>query len=564
MFEEAVEGVLRPGINPMTAGHPGFGYRRDDRGDVIVERDVPIPLRQGLTLYGDIYRPAGQVDVPVIVCYAPFGKHPHIDMDHVFAGSDVPKTISPGTPFEVFDPYRWAPEGFAICTVDAVGNWYSEGTARYFDTVQEAEAGYDVVEWAAKQPWSNGNVAWGGVSYYAMTGWSVAALNPPHLRAVYAHDAASDNYRETNFKGGIPVSPLTHNWMLLTGIGLGLVEDMEAGTREHPLFDEYWSRRVADWAAIKVPFYAVTEWGNDLHSRGTIEAWKHISSSHKFLDITGGKEWAEFYSEVAFARQRAFLGQFLLGEENSADSWPPVRLGIRHGGRDWRLREEEEWPPARTQYRALFLDANAGALTDAPAYADAVVGYDSLDRSDRVTFEYLARDRTEITGHAKVRLWISTDGSNDADLFVGFEVVNCDGHVVPFVFSQMYDDGPAAFGWLRASHRELDEERSTPHQPVHLHQRRQWLVHGEPVAVDVEIWPTSIVLEAGERLRLVVQGSELHVPPAGSGYAARLGPLHNFGHHFVHTGPGFDSQVLIPVIPPRQREALPDEQVAEK
>jgi predicted acyl esterase len=136
---------------------------------------------------------------------------------------------------------------------------------------------------------------------------------------------------------------------------------------------------------------------------------------------------------------------------------------------------------------------------------------------------------------------------------VGFEHLDRDGQVIPYVFSQMYNDGPVAFGWLRASHRELDEARSTPQQPIHLHQRRQYLVHRTPVAVDIEVWPTSLVLRPGETLRLVVQGSDLHKAP-GSPMASRMGPLINDGHHTIHTGGAYDSHLLIPVIPATDEE----------
>lgn len=95
--------------------------------------------------------------------------------------------------------------------------------------------------------------------------------------------------------------------------------------------------------------------------------------------------------------------------------------------------------------------------------------------------------------------------------------------------------------------RQLDPARSRPERPYHRHARRQWLIHLEPVAVDIEIWPTSIVFDAGETLRLVVQGTDLHKAP-GSRFELRHGPLHNYGHHILHTGGRFDAHLLLPVI----------------
>lgn len=540
--------TFRKAIDPRLGHHPGFGYRSTQKDGVGIERDVAVTLRNGLKVYADVFRPAGATGIPAIVCYAPFGKHPHIDLATAFAGSDIPfERLSPETPFEVFDPMRWAREGFAICVVDAVGNWYSEGQARFFGH-EEAEAGYDIVEWFAAQPWCNGRIGWGAVSYYAMTAWSVAALHPPHLAAILPWDAASDIYRECLFTGGIPLAPLTHNWMLLTGYGLGEVEDTEAAIREHPLDDEYWRAHVADWSRVQVPTYAVTEWSNNLHLRGTLEAWTQIASPRKYLDITGGKEWADFYSEWAFERQRAFLGEFLKGEDNGVSRWPAVRIAEREDGQHWRFRDEAAWPIARTTYRTLHLDAARGALVDAPPAAATEVRYLSTDVDQRAVFEHRFAQRTEITGHSKLRLWVATDAANDADLFIGIWKLDRQGRVVPFIYSQMFNDGPAAFGCLRASHRELDPARSRPERPYHRHTRRHWLIHQEPVAVDIEIWPTNIVFDAGETLRLVVQGTDIHKAP-GSRFELRHSPLHNYGHHILHTGGRFDAHLLLPVIP---------------
>lgn len=538
----------RKALHPADHGHPGLGYRREIRDGVSIERDVAVPIRGGLTLYADVFRPADQSDIPAIVCYAPFGKHPHIDMATTFPNSGIPtEKLSKETPFEVFDPMRWAREGFAICVVDGVGNWYSEGKAHFFSR-DEAEAGYDVIEWFADQPWCNGRIGWGGVSYYGMTAWSVAALRPPSLAAIIPWDAASDNYRETNFTGGIPLGSLTHNWMRLTGVGLSEVEDWEVGSLEHPLFDEYWKSRVANWADVDIPTYAVSEWGNNLHLRGTIEAWRHISSEHKFLDICGGKEWAEFYSDWAYERQRAFLGEFLKGEDNGvASGWAPVRVAERHNGVDWEFREEREWPIARTQYRTLYLDAATGKLADDLPVGEGSVQYLSTDGNASVVFDHIFDEPTEITGHSKLKLWLACDLAADADLFVVIEKLDRNGNVVPFVYSQMSDDGPPAFGWLRASHRELDPDRSTPERPYHKHVRRLWMIHLQPVELEVEIWPTNIMFDAGETLRLVVRGSE-YDRNESSGYVLKHWPLINHGNHIIHAGGRYDSHLLLPVV----------------
>lgn len=539
--------IFRDGLHPSQAGRPECGYHCEERDGLIIERDVAIPLRDGKKLYADIFRPAGRSGLPAFVGYAPFGKHPHIDMETTFKGSEIPVSeISRDTPFECLDPIRWAKDGYALVNVDGVGNWHSEGEAIFFGQ-EEAEAGYDVVEWCAAQDWCNGRVGWGGVSYYGMTAWSVAAQRPPHLAAILPWEAASDVYREAITKGGIPALPLTHNWMLLTRVSCTRVEDQEMMAAEHPMFDAYWRSKVFDWSAIEVPTYAVSGWPNDLHMRGTAEAWKAISSKHKYLDLHGGKEWKEFYSPWALARQKAFLDHFLKGEETGVLGWSPVRVALRKRGAEWTFRDEQEWPLARTEYRALHLDAENGLLSTERPAAAAAVTYISTDDS-RAVFDFKVQEPLEITGNSKLRIWLSCPDFNDADIFVGLEKLDKDGQPVNFVFSQMFDDGPAGFGWLRASHRELDEARSTPERPWHKHERRLWLTHGEIVPLEIEIWPTSVAFEPGETLRLVIKGDRIVKHP-GSVMEVRYAPLHNFGRHVVHAGGEYDSHLLLPVIP---------------
>lgn len=540
---------MRPGIKDLSAGkYPGLGYSAREKDDVLIEKDVAIGLRDGKKLYANVFRPKGKRNIPAIICYAPFGKHPHIDLNAVSAGSGVPfDELSDETIFEVFDPIKWAKDDYAIITVDAMGNWSSEGEALFFSP-EEARAGYDVVEWVAALDWCSGKIGWGAVSYYAMTAWSVAALRPPHLAAILPWEGASDVFRETYFHGGIPIQAFNHNWQQSVSFSLTQVEDMEASIRNYPLANDYWRSKVADWSRIEVPTYAVTGWPNDLHLRGTIAAWKGTSSKNKYLDIHGGKEWGEFYADWAYARQKAFFDHFLKGITNDVHSWSKVRVAQRTGGSAWTFREESEFPLVRTQYRELHLDAKTSRLTLSKPGEEQSVTYNSTDPEAGVTFDIKFTEKTEITGYSKLRLWVAATGTNDADLFVGLTKLDKDDKVVPFTYSQVFDDGPAAVGWLRVSQRELDPELSSPERPVLTHARHQWLTSYEPVSVNIEIWPTNIVFEPGESLRLIVKGTQIS-HHAGNPLEITYGPLNNAGPHIIHTGGRFDSHLLVPIIP---------------
>ncbi len=132
------------------------------------------------------------------------------------------------------------------------------------------------------------------------------------------------------------------------------------------------------------------------------------------------------------------------------------------------------------------------------------------------------------------------------DLYVVIDKFDRTGDRVPFPSQTAYDHGPVAYGWLRVSHRELDEQRSTPHQPVLLHRRESKLAPAEIVPVEIEFWATSVLFERGETLRVTVIGSDLHAHEAWKHDNARTV---NRGEHVIHTGGKYDSHLLVPVIP---------------
>jgi hypothetical protein len=135
------------------------------------------------------------------------------------------------------------------------------------------------------------------------------------------------------------------------------------------------------------------------------------------------------------------------------------------------------------------------------------------------------------------------------DLFVAIQKLDANGVPVPFVFYSMLENGPAALGWLRVSHRELDPIRSTPQQPFHTHLREQRLEAGERVPVEIEIWPSSTLFRPGDRLRVVVQGQDVPRDALPNTPFARHENTRNRGMHVIHTGGDTDSHLLIPVIP---------------
>lgn len=554
MADDEFDITWKEGRDPRFAGGwPGYrpGHRTDTANGLRVEYDVPVELRDGTTIYIDLLRPDTDGEYPVLVSWAPYGKH-HPESKHQdnLPGSGVSSAdLSEYTVFESPDPAYFCGHGYAMIHADPRGAWGSAGDLTLMSE-QEARDCYDLIEWAGTRDWSNGRVGMTGVSYLAWTQWRVAAMDPPHLAAINPQEGVSDFYREAAYHGGIPstfMSTLMPSW----SYSQNRVEDIERMTEEHPLFDDYWASKNADLSAIETPAYVVASWSDQgLHTRGTLEAFKQMQSTEKWLRVHGRKKWEDFYQD--YERQRQFFDKFLKGIDSEVDHWPRVRLEIRERYYVGNERGEDDWPIPRTDYVPLYLDARDQSLREEPVEEAATVRYDVDDapaETEQVQFQTIFDAATELTGYMKLKLWVEADGADDMDLFVTVDKVDRTGDRVPFATQTLYETGPVAFGWLRASHRELDEERSTPQQPVHSHTDERTLEPGEVVPVEIEIWPSSTAFAAGEGLRLTIAGSDIYPDPATEYYCHR--PLVNAGDHVVHTGESYDSHLLVPVVPDR-------------
>lgn len=548
-----VEMAWKHGRDPKEGRWPGRQIGVIDKSEpgVVIERDVPVEMRDGVRVYVDIFRPDGASGVPVILTWSPYGKHAFKTFD-VFPNSGVPKgSVSKYAAWEGPDPLYWVGQGYSVINGDCRGSWGSEGDLE-IQGPQEIRDAYDVIEWAARLPWCNGRVGMAGVSYLAIVQWRIAASQPPHLACINPWEGFSDIYRDYAYHGGIPETNFVKFMEWSCQFSLGKVEDWVAMLRAHPLLDAYWQTKSLPretFAKILVPAYVVADWGDQgLHTRGTLEAFEQLGSEAKWLEVHGRKKWQYYYTAESVERQRLFYDRFLKLIENDVTSWPRVRLEVRD--RAWRgeMRSENEWPIERTRAMPLFLDGEAASLTGTLAEKEAVVSYQADVTDSGVDFVYWFESTAELTGSMWLRLWVEPDvGADDMDIFVGLDKLDSSGMAVPFVTMAMLDDGPMALGWLRASHRELDSRLSTGLRPWHKHEVLWPVRHGEVVPVDIEIWPSSTRFRDGEGLRLRVQGNDI------LRYDLPQAQLHeesvNKGAHFIHCGGRFDSKLIVPLVP---------------
>jgi predicted acyl esterase len=551
MAREDFEMVFMAPEAPEKGGCPELKPRIEKAAGMIIEYDVAVPMRDGIRIYIDVYRPEAEGKYPVLLAWGPYGKFGRVKYYQLGNTGLNDEDFNEFTKFEAADPVYWCRNGYIIINADQRGSWNSEGDLTFMSP-QEVDDCYDLIEWAGTQSWSNGKVGMQGVSYLAWTQWKVAAAQPPHLAAINPWEGVSDFYRELATHGGIPETSFGPMWQNSVLFSKTRVENFVEMEKRHPLFDEYWVSKNADLSKITVPAFIVASWtDHGLHTRGTIEGFRRIASEDKWLVIHGRKKWWHFYQMENVEKQRQFFNHFLKGIENHVKDWPRVTLEIREKYYVGDLRTENEWPLARTRYKKLFLNAGNEKLSRSPLKKKSSVRYNVNDISNKnqnARFEFLFNERTELTGYMKLKLWVQAEGGNDMDLFVALEKIDRAGYLVPFPFFGNHDDGPVALGWLRVSHRELDRQKSTSYQPYHKHKRELKLKAGEIVPIEIEIWPSGTVFDRGERLRLTVQGSDIYFYPEEMHTNAHTATV-NRGEHVIHTGGSYDSHLLIPLIP---------------
>ncbi|MCC6608100.1 MAG: CocE/NonD family hydrolase [Burkholderiales bacterium] len=557
-------------------------------------------MDDGVVLRADVFRPRQEGKYPVILSYGAYGKG--VSFQEGFAQQwtmmvaehpDVAEGSSNEYQnWEVTDPEKWVPSGYACVRVDSRGAGRSPG---YLDpwSPRETRDLYLSIEWAGSQPWSNGKVGLLGISYYAMNQWQVASLQPPHLAAIIPWEGAADMYRDLTYHGGIlsdfcigwfrnTVMPVQHGVGKRSRIDLHTGElvagpetlsdeelrekrtDSERDILAHPLDDSYWRERLPDWSKVTVPMLSAANWGGQgLHPRGNFEGFMRAASQHKWLEVHGGEHWVSFYTRYGVTLQKRFFDHFLKGLDNDWKRQPPVVLQVRTVD-GFVQRAENEWPLARTRWTRFYLDAEDFSVSRAPVKHGCTVEYEAL--GDGTTFLMPPLKETmEITGPVAAKLFVSSS-TTDADLFVVLRVFAPDMREVVFRGAQD-PHTPIAQGWLRASHRKLDPQLSTDYRPYHSHASVEPLSPGDVYELDVEILPTSIVVPAGYRIGLTVRGKDYEYPEESTqqSYWYKMkgcGPFTHThpkdrpegifgGNVALHTGSSNAAYLLLPIIPPK-------------
>lgn len=339
----------------------------------------------------------------------------------------------------------------------------------------------------------------------------------------------------------------------------------------HPVFDDYWLRRRADLAKIRVPVFSIGNWaGTMAHLLGNIQGYLQAQGPKKLLINTGDPQliYLDAHIEDQLAR---WYDYWLKGVDNGVMDEPPVRIFVRNGE---GYRDEQEWPLVRAVPRNLYLapgpsgaaeSLNDGRLAWEPpaepveptsyTYPDrgwtfpgtgtSVRGVRGLLHSTRriltFTSDPFAED-TEVTGPIVLNLWASSTGEDTQFIVKIMDVAPLSAEVAQAV--EVLDVAAPAQqvteGWLRASHRALDHGRSTEFSPYHTHTSPEPLEPGTIYQFAIEIWPTCWVFRQGHRLRLDLAALDQQ----GQYYLGHLRATDTLYHD-----PDHPSHLMIPVIP---------------
>jgi predicted acyl esterase len=553
--------AFAPGVRTLSAGYQVAPQFRALPVNIVFEKDVAVTLRDGVTIYVDIFRPAHAAKAPVLLAWSPYGKgqgaSPSVMGIFGLVGLSN-SSVSGLEKFEGPDPAYWCEKGYAVCNPDIRGVVDCEGNSVLWDR-QEGRDCHDLIDWLGTRAWSNGKVGMTGTSYLAVAQWFAAAEQPQHLAAINPWEGVSDVYRDLVMRGGMPDTGFAQRLQEGSFFGKNQKEDIVSEAALHPLMNELWENKIPDFSRITVPAFVVASYSNTLHTAGTFRAWRRMASQDKWLRIHNTQEWPDYYAEANLDEQRRFFDRYLRGERNGWEDTPRVRYAVHdfHGGDQVNI-PADAFPPQGVVPTRFYLDGLKRTLSsDAPAIATPV-SYNVGANPNAVSFIVRFDRETVMVGYPKAHLWVSAEDADDMDLFVLIQKLDAFGtplqqFTVPNHNARVHDvtDHGASIlrykgsdGRLRVSARHLDPQLSTEAVPAHSFDRVEKLAPGQVVDVEIDLLPIGLSFQPGEQLRFVISARNL-LGTMMPGIRAYRGA--NDGQHLIHTGAAHASYLQLPI-----------------
>jgi putative CocE/NonD family hydrolase len=487
----------------------------DARNEIVIERNLLIPMKDGASLSADLYRPGGGGKFPALMSFYPYHKDDMI-----------------GASFEASRRY-FAQRGYAHLLIDFRGLGGSDGVAWEAMHRNEGVDGAEACEWIARQSWCDGNVGMWGLSYGGISSLKVAAENPAHLKAIVPIQGTANIYADYIAPGGcrsllgsygawgsfmlaMNLMPPTNTdrdgrWYRVWMDRLEKSVPYVLPWFEHHDFDEYWSAKAVDPAKITIPTFIIGGW-RDIFPEGMPALYPHLKGPKKLLmgPWMHGLPDGSPYDAIEFLPEmKRWFDHYLRGEKNGIEKESPVTIHVQNSREGNAWRHESEWPIARAKAHTLFLGANGklGPSADREEQgedyrADPTIGaaaglWDPMalgvglpqDQTDddlkslAFTTEPLTED-IEISGAPEAVIHAAIVEGDDANLVAKLCDVDPDG-------------GSALIttGWLKASHRSSLA-------------RREKLKNGEAYEFKIPLWSTAYRVPKGHSIRLSVSCSD--------------------------------------------------------
>ena len=495
---------------------------------MVEEKDVQIPVSDGVKIGVRIYRPEGAGPFPTLFAISPYR----------YDNNDLP--AYPLFLWRETGPIDWYVEqGYAYVHADVRGTGFSGGTFELFSNREQRDL-YEIIEWIAGQKWSNGKIGGIGQSYYCMSQWFMGIQNPPHLACLAAYDGLNEPYRFMGYPGGIEAaftaywfnsSVRVSNLYPANGDHPRYIEkDMFFEMQKHPFYDDFWRERTAaeNLDKVSVPLFSIGVWAKqDLHLEGNILGYLKAKGPKK-LAITGTP--TAFSSMVDFADKEfhrkyllPFYDKYLKGQKTSYDERANVEYIVRNTGKS---RSFDSWPPPARPLRFYLgkgptgsvtslndgslkasLNGNSGSTSYSyprPNWILGVVplgpqGPDPASGTLTFTSEALEKD-LEVAGNGKLTVYASTTRTDMdfcvkvSEQFAQSEEERAKG-VQPRYFI-------ATKGWLRASHAERDPARSTEEMPHYAHRKATPLTPGRVYKIEIPLLAIGYRFRKGNRIRV--------------------------------------------------------------
>jgi predicted acyl esterase len=399
---------------------------------------------------------------------------------------------------------------------------------------REIQDTYELIEWAAKQPWCNGNVGMAGLGYYSAHQPLVAQLQPPHLKAIAAIGTFWDNYRHFWWPGGVLQKGFlrwlvslvnfdihTEKSVLEEQLGEAKYRDLidqalndkdmssspeivEALKNPHqvgnanyldlllqPCINEYWRQRGSDidFSKLKVPAYL----GSAGHRPSVMYYWPDFKMPKKLTFFPPSYTDRPFY-QLSWELLRWF-DYWLKNIKNGVMDEPPIKIFIRGTG-EWLIADD--FPVPGTRWIPFNLQENMSLCEIEPWPAADSASYDD-NPANRGSLKYYSApmvENMEVVGPVIVNLYASCRGI-DTVFRASIWDVNPEGQ-----------ETLLSNGWLRASHRELDKKKSREWLPVCSHVKPQPVVPGQVYLFKFDIWPIANLFKAGHRMMLKISGAD--------------------------------------------------------